>query len=279
MHPSYYYRAHACVLVRVRCAPSRSRDVGVSRWWWWWWCVCQAFDVTRKSTYQHLSQWYKELRTYCENIPVVLVANKIDVDYKVCVWLFGCVCGAWQHQWVGASITMAHHSRWVGQVTKKKFNFSKKHKLPFFFVSAADGTNVVKMFQEAIKMAWQYKQGSTDFLAEVMELLDDVRPALCMCGCGSGCVAMWLCVAVGVWRRCGCGCGCGLAVCCARARCYVHPCHPRLMTMCIASGHIGGGGRCSRQGRGSSTGRSSSARQWAQRCSIRCHSRVMRSPR
>ena len=113
MHPSYYYRAHACVL---------------------------AFDVTRKSTYQHLSQWYKELRTYCENIPVVLVANKIDVDYKV---------------------------------TKKKFNFSKKHKLPFFFVSAADGTNVVKMFQEAIKMAWQYKQGSTDFLAEVMELLDD----------------------------------------------------------------------------------------------------------
>ena len=137
MHPSYYYRAHACVLVRVRCAPSRSRDVGVSRWWWWWWCVCQAFDVTRKSTYQHLSQWYKELRTYCENIPVVLVANKIDVDYKVCVWLFGCVCGAWQHQWVGASITMAHHSRWVGQVTKKKFNFSKKHKLPFFFVSAA----------------------------------------------------------------------------------------------------------------------------------------------
>lgn len=113
MHPSYYYRAHACVL---------------------------AFDVTRKSTYQHLSQWYKELRTYCENIPVVLVANKIDVDYKV---------------------------------TKKKFNFSKKHKLPFFFVSAADGTNVVKMFQEAIKNAWQYKQGSTDFLAEVMELLDD----------------------------------------------------------------------------------------------------------
>lgn len=113
MHPSYYYRAHACVL---------------------------AFDVTRKSTYQHLSQWYKELRTYCENIPVVLVANKIDVDYKV---------------------------------TKKKFNFQKKYKLPFFFVSAADGTNVVKMFHEAIKHAWQYKSGSTDFLAEVMELLDD----------------------------------------------------------------------------------------------------------
>jgi len=35
MHPSYYFRAHACVL---------------------------AFDVTRKSTYQHLAQWLAELR-------------------------------------------------------------------------------------------------------------------------------------------------------------------------------------------------------------------------
>jgi small GTP-binding protein len=56
MHPSYYYRAHCCILL---------------------------FDVTRKVTYQHLADWYKELREYCENIPVVLVANKIDVDYNV----------------------------------------------------------------------------------------------------------------------------------------------------------------------------------------------------
>lgn len=58
MHPSYYYRAHCCILL---------------------------FDVTRKMTYQHLADWYKELREYCENIPVVLVANKIDVDYNVSV--------------------------------------------------------------------------------------------------------------------------------------------------------------------------------------------------
>ena len=56
MHPSYYYRAHCCILV---------------------------FDVTRKITYQHLADWYKELRDHCENIPCVLVANKIDVDYNV----------------------------------------------------------------------------------------------------------------------------------------------------------------------------------------------------
>ena len=31
------------------------------------------------------------------------------------------------------------------QVTKKAFQFPKKHELPFYFVSAADGTNVVKV--------------------------------------------------------------------------------------------------------------------------------------
>jgi Rab-like protein 2 len=56
MHPSYYYRAHCCILV---------------------------FDVTRKITYQHLSDWYKEFREHCEHVPCVLVANKIDVDYNV----------------------------------------------------------------------------------------------------------------------------------------------------------------------------------------------------
>ena len=56
MHPSYYYRAHCCILV---------------------------FDVTRKLTYQHLSDWYKEFREYCNDVPCILVANKIDVDYNV----------------------------------------------------------------------------------------------------------------------------------------------------------------------------------------------------
>ena len=59
MHPSYYYRAHCCILV---------------------------FDVTRKITYQHLSDWFKELREYCNDIPCILVANKIDVDYQVCIY-------------------------------------------------------------------------------------------------------------------------------------------------------------------------------------------------
>ncbi|XP_041453139.1 rab-like protein 2A [Lytechinus variegatus] len=114
MHPSYYHQAHACILV---------------------------FDVTRKVTYKNLSQWYKELREYRPEIPCILAANKIDVDYKI---------------------------------TEKKFNFSKKHDLPFFFVSAADGTNVVKMFREAIKKAVSYKENPTDFTDEIMKELEEM---------------------------------------------------------------------------------------------------------
>ena len=114
MHPSYYHQAHVCVLV---------------------------FDVTRKQTYTQLKEWYRELREYCETIPCILVANKIDVDY---------------------------------QVTKKNFKFGTQNNLPFFFVSAADGTNVVKVFDEAIRQGQAYRtSGQTDFLTECLELFSD----------------------------------------------------------------------------------------------------------
>ena len=62
MHPAYYHMAHACVL---------------------------CFDVTRKQTYKNLPDWYKELREYRPGIPVVCIANKIDVDMKVTQKEFG----------------------------------------------------------------------------------------------------------------------------------------------------------------------------------------------
>ncbi|XP_046845255.1 rab-like protein 2A [Xenia sp. Carnegie-2017] len=117
MHPSYYHQSHACIL---------------------------AFDITRKATYKNLTKWYKELREYRADIPCILVANKIDIDFKV---------------------------------TEKSFNFPKKYGLPFYFVSAADGTNVVKLFREAIKLAYRYKENSTDFIDVVMkelEAMDDL---------------------------------------------------------------------------------------------------------
>ncbi|KAM9311790.1 rab-like protein 2A [Gastrophryne carolinensis] len=102
-------------------------------------CI-MVFDVQRKITYKNLSNWYQELREYRPQIPCIVVANKIDADLRV---------------------------------TQKGFNFAKKHNLPFYFVSAADGTNVVKLFTDAIKLAVSYKQNSQDFLDEVMRELEN----------------------------------------------------------------------------------------------------------
>ncbi|XP_075774483.1 rab-like protein 2A isoform X1 [Pelodiscus sinensis] len=102
-------------------------------------CI-MVFDVQRKVTYKNLSNWYKELREFRPEIPCIVVANKIDADIKV---------------------------------TQKSFNFARKFNLPFYFVSAADGTNVVKLFSDAIKLAVAYKQNSGDFMDEVMRELEN----------------------------------------------------------------------------------------------------------
>ena len=114
LHPSYFYKAHAAILV---------------------------FDVTRKQTYKNLEQWYNELREYTSAIPVVVVANKVDTDYSI---------------------------------TNKSFNFATKRNLPFFFVSASDGTNVVQVFKEVIESGMEYKQNPPeDFYSQVMNLLEN----------------------------------------------------------------------------------------------------------
>ncbi|XP_065802147.1 rab-like protein 2B isoform X2 [Muntiacus reevesi] len=102
-------------------------------------CI-MVFDVQRKITYKNLSTWYTELREFRPEIPCVVVANKID-DMKM---------------------------------TQKSFNFARKFSLPLYFVSAADGTNVVKLFNDAIRLAVSYKQNSRDFMDEVLQELENI---------------------------------------------------------------------------------------------------------
>ena len=47
--------------------------------------------------------------------------------------------------------------------------------VPFNFVSAADGTNVVKIFRDALTLAAEYKKNppKDDFMADVMDLLGE----------------------------------------------------------------------------------------------------------
>lgn len=104
-------------------------------------CCVLVFDVTRKQTYDNLKRWYAEIAQHCPNVPTVLVANKIDAR---------------------------------PEVTKKKFQFAEKHALPFFFASAADGTNVVAIFEECLKLALRNKESPGDsYVRDVLEVLDD----------------------------------------------------------------------------------------------------------
>lgn len=114
MHPAYYHLAHACII---------------------------CFDVTRKATYKNLPAWYKELREYRAGIPVICVANKIDVDLAV---------------------------------TSKEFAFPKKHGMDLYYCSASDGTNVVSAFERAIELGVEYASSPpTEYVDEVLSLLED----------------------------------------------------------------------------------------------------------
>ncbi|XP_077494414.1 rab-like protein 2A [Amblyomma americanum] len=98
-----------------------------------------VFDVTRKITYKNLPNWHKELREHRPGIPCFCVANKIDADTTV---------------------------------VQKSFNFGRKNGMPFYFVSASDGTNVVKVFREAIAAAYSYRKNPTDFVDQVLQELE-----------------------------------------------------------------------------------------------------------
>lgn len=121
-----------------------------------------CFDVTRKQTYKNLPQWIKELREYRAKIPTICIANKVDVDLKV-----------------------------MG----KEFNFPKKHNMRLYFCSAADGTNVVSAFEDAIKSAHEYRMSDDkdDFVDQVLALVNDTNsmrvssePASEGANCGEG---------------------------------------------------------------------------------------------
>ena len=61
-------------------------------------------------------------------------------------------------------------------MTERNYKFAEQHNLPFIFVSAADGTNVVKTFREAITRGLDYKKNPPeDYYSTVLNMLQEVR--------------------------------------------------------------------------------------------------------
>ncbi|KAJ3369932.1 Rab-like protein 2A [Kappamyces sp. JEL0680] len=104
-------------------------------------CCILVFDITRKITYA---------------MPVILVANKIDMDPS------------------RATKSFAFVQKRVEERGGKESDF------PLYFVSASDGSNVVTIFQEAIKRAVQFRNdvanGKCDnFIDEVMGFINEEK--------------------------------------------------------------------------------------------------------
>ena len=108
-------------------------------------CCILVFDVTRKATYKNLEKWLGELRSFREHIPCIVACNKVDTD---------------------------------PEVLTKSFAFAEKHRLPLHYVSAADGTNVVALFETAIAAAVQYKRNPErdDLMSHVLDLIKEKPP-------------------------------------------------------------------------------------------------------
>ncbi|MFX1450854.1 MAG: GTP-binding protein [Promethearchaeota archaeon] len=77
-----------------------------------------VYDITRKETFNELDDWLENLKTYCGNVPVVLLGNKLD---------------------------LANKERKVSKEEGKKYGEEKK--LPFFETSASSGENVEEAFR------------------------------------------------------------------------------------------------------------------------------------
>ncbi len=43
-------------------------------------CAIIMFDVCSRITYKNVPKWYKDLTRICENIPIVLVGNKVKTN-------------------------------------------------------------------------------------------------------------------------------------------------------------------------------------------------------
>ncbi len=99
--------------------------------------VIIAFDVTNLVSFDHIENWLMEVRQYCDNVPFVLLGNKIDLvnDRKV------------TREMVDSLI--------------------QRYQLPYFETSAKTGENVIDMFNVVVKKIREFKPISDEIQLEI----------------------------------------------------------------------------------------------------------------
>jgi len=77
-------------------------------------CAIIMFDVTSRITYRSVPNWYRDITRVCENIPIVLCGNKVEIKDR--------------------------------KVKAKQINFHRKKNLQYFEISAKVNYNFEKPF-------------------------------------------------------------------------------------------------------------------------------------
>jgi len=85
VHPMPFYTSKGMILFNVWDTAGQEKLGGLRDGYYiGGHCGIVMFDVCSRITYQNVPKWYKDLVRVCENIPIVLVGNKVDVkDRKV----------------------------------------------------------------------------------------------------------------------------------------------------------------------------------------------------
>ncbi|KAJ3260302.1 Rab-like protein 2A [Boothiomyces macroporosus] len=116
--------------------------------------------VEKPADIKNLDTWYEELVSHRGiKMPVIVVANKIDMD-------------------------PSRATKSFAFVEKRRIERGgNEQDLPFYFVSASDGSNVVTIFKEAIARATTYKEDLASgkagtFVDEVLQFIkeEEQRP-------------------------------------------------------------------------------------------------------
>jgi GTP-binding nuclear protein Ran len=77
-------------------------------------CAIIMFDVTSRITYKNVAKWHKDITRICDNIPIVLVGNKVDEKNR--------------------------------KVKAKQIVFARKHGIQYFDISAKSNYQFEKPF-------------------------------------------------------------------------------------------------------------------------------------
>ncbi|KAJ3204876.1 GTP-binding nuclear protein gsp1/Ran [Entophlyctis luteolus] len=87
------------------------------------------FDVTSRITYKNVPNWHRDLIRVCENIPIVLCGNKVDIKAR------------WHLILRAASVSSQER-----KVKAKVITFHRKKNLQYYDISAKSNYNFEKPF-------------------------------------------------------------------------------------------------------------------------------------